>query len=116
MIYERPRLIRVSDVVNWSTGQWDEPFTRCQTGTAVEGECQAGTNVRNPDGSGDCFSGNSVVDNCITGAWTGGTHCSTGNSFPQQDDDCHVGASPGTPSCITGTNTGCGGGSYPSQP
>jgi hypothetical protein len=77
VVYERPRLLRLSDVVDWSTGQTDDPFTRCSGGDYYAGglACKGG-----PSPLQGCLAGGTVSNSC----WNGMT--ATGNP-----GDCFTG-------------------------
>jgi hypothetical protein len=94
LIYEQPRLIRFSDVIDWSQGQYDDPFSRCETGSALG----AGSPYA------DCGNGSSAYEGCYNGPNTTPgylRHCSTGSGFdfgqfpPGKTQKCQVGTNPG---------------------
>lgn len=100
MIYEQPRLIRFSDVVNWSTGQQDSAFSRCSGGAGADPDaytiCDAGSGQL-----GECIGGNGATDDCKNGPNTLGAHCTAGTGAEGSVLKCDTGGNYGL-TCVSG--------------
>jgi hypothetical protein len=89
-LYERPRLIRFSDIIGWANGQYDDPFAKCSGGSNVET-------------SPDCFPGSGATSACSSGPSPQVSGCVEGDgNRPVASEHCRDGFAAGPGKCRTG--------------